>query len=172
MANAVRVKPRISEVKAKADIGLTDSARIAVARLLNGRLADTFVLYTKTRNYHWNVKGMHFQPLHAFFESQYDQLDEAMDEIAERVQQLGGVAAGSLEEFLNLTSLNEEAGEIPDARQMIANLLADHEAVIRQLREDVDATADDYRDMGTSDFLTGLMKSHEKMAWMLRSFLE
>jgi starvation-inducible DNA-binding protein len=156
----------------KPNIGLSDIARDDIAKMLNGRLADTFVLYTKTRNYHWNVTGMQFQPLHSFFETQYEQLDEAMDEIAERVRQLGGFAAGSLEEFSSLSVLRESPGSVPSARDMIANLLADHETIIRQLREDVDATAEDFKDMGTSDFLTGLMEAHEKMAWMLRAFLE
>lgn len=153
------------------NIGLTDSASAAVAKLLNHRLADTFVLYTKTRNYHWNVTGPRFQPLHAFFEEQYDQLEEAMDEIAERVRQVGGTAAGTLAEFARLSALKEQPGVVPSADEMIANLLADHETIIRQLREDIDTTAD-HHDLGTSDFLTGLMESHEKMAWMLRSFLE
>lgn len=156
----------------KPNIGITDSARTSLARMLNTRLADVFVLYTKTRNYHWNVTGMHFHALHIFFESQYDQLDEAMDEIAERVRQLGGISAGTLDEFQKLTSLREAPGQVPSDREMIANLLNDHEAMIRQLREDVDSAAQDFGDLGTSDFLTGLMESHEKMAWMLRAFLE
>ncbi len=156
----------------KPQIGLSDAACSAVAALLNARLADVFVLYTKTRSYHWNVTGMHFQPLHEFFESQYDQLEEAMDEIAERVRQVGGFAAGTLAEFIELSALKEAPGSVPSAREMIANLLADHETVIRQLREDVDTTAEVHHDMGTSDFLTGLMEQHEKMAWMLRAFLE
>ena len=156
----------------KPQIGLSDSARSAVATLLNARLADVFILYTKTRNYHWNVTGIHFQPLHEFFESQYDQLEEAMDEIAERVRQVGGFAAGTLAEFIALSALKEAPGLVPPARDMIAHLLADHEAIIRQLRQDVDTTAETHHDMGTSDFLTGLMEQHEKMAWMLRAFLE
>jgi len=154
------------------NIGLSDSARKAVAKLLNVHLANTFVLYTKTRNYHWNIVGMEFQPLHGFFEEQYDALAESMDEIAERVRQVGGIAAGTLEEFSVLTTLEEDPGHVPTAREMLANLLADHESIIRGLRADVDATAEEYKDVGTSDFLTGLMESHEKMAWMLRAFLE
>ncbi|MCA9902665.1 MAG: DNA starvation/stationary phase protection protein [Anaerolineae bacterium] len=154
------------------NIGLSDASRRATAKLLNVHLANVFVLYTKTRNYHWNIVGMQFQPLHGFFEEQYDALAEAMDEIAERVRQVGGVAAGTLEEFSQLTTLDEEPGHIPSAHEMVANLLSDHEQIIRDLRKDVDTTAEEYKDVGTSDFLTGLMEQHEKMAWMLRAFLE
>ncbi|MDX2136455.1 MAG: DNA starvation/stationary phase protection protein [Chloroflexota bacterium] len=154
----------------KPNIGLPDNARSDVCAILNGRLADVFVLYTKTRNYHWNVTGPRFQPLHEFFEEQYELLDETMDEMAERVRQLGGKAAGSLDQFLRLTQLREDTNGVPTEDQMLTNLLNDHEAIIRQLREDVDFTANCH-DAGTSDFLTGIMEQHEKMAWMLRSFL-
>ncbi len=152
-------------------IGLSDEALSEITSLLNKRLADTFVLYTKTRNYHWNVTGMHFMQLHTLFESQYDTLEESMDEIAERVRQLGGVAFGTLEEFKGATALRETPGERPAAAAMVANLLADHELVIRQLRADIE-TADRLGDMGTNDFLTGLLEGHEKTAWFLRAHLE
>lgn len=157
---------------AEPNIGLGVDTRHAVTTILNHRLADTVVLYQKTRNYHWNVRGPRFQPLHEFFETQYDQLEEAIDEIAERVRQLGGNASGTLTEFIQMSALKEHPGEVPSEQDMIANLLIDHETVIRQLREDVEATAEDYHDQGTSDFLTGIMEAHEKMAWMLRAFLE
>jgi starvation-inducible DNA-binding protein len=153
------------------NIGIKDADRKAVIGLLNKRLSDTVTLYVKTRNYHWNLTGMHFAALHAFFEAQYDQLDEAMDEIAERVRQLGGVALGTLKEFAAHTALEEHPGVVPTAEEMVRALLDDHEAIIRQLRVDVDATAQQYSDSGTSDFLTGLMEAHEKMAWMLRAHL-
>ena len=156
----------------KADIGLTNQQREGVIEILNARLSDNVTLYIKTRKYHWNVRGIEFAQLHAFFETQYDQLEEAMDEIAERVVQLGGVALGTLEEFLRNTSIKEQPGVNPDARGMVRDLLNDHEAVIKQLRKDIDTTADECHDMGTSDFLTGLMEDHEKMAWMLRAHLE
>jgi starvation-inducible DNA-binding protein len=156
----------------KANIGLTNQQRDGVIEILNARLADTVTLYVKTRKYHWNVRGIHFAELHEFFEEQYDQLEEAMDEIAERVRQVGGISIGTLDEFKSLTSLQEQPGVNPDAHGMIRDLLNDHEAVIQQLRKDVDTTADECHDLGTSDFLTGLMEDHEKMAWMLRSHLE
>lgn len=156
----------------KADVGLTERQREAVIDILNARLSDTVTLYVKTRKYHWNVRGIEFAQLHEFFEEQYDQLEEAMDEIAERVRQVGGIALGTMEEFLQTTALKEQPGVNPEAEEMIRDLLHDHETVIKQLRQDVDATADEHHDMGTSDFLTGLMETHEKMAWMLRSHLE
>lgn len=153
------------------DTGLSDETRTKVIDLLNKGLSNIVVLYVKSRNYHWNVTGMEFAQLHAMFENQYDQLEEAMDEIAERVRQLGGVAYGTLDEFKANSALSEKPGERPTAEQMVRNLLADHETVIRQLRRDIDTT-DKLGDMGTNDFLTGLMEAHEKMAWFLRAHLE
>jgi starvation-inducible DNA-binding protein len=130
------------------------------------------VLYTKTRNYHWNVVSPRFNDLHKFFEAQYEQLEGTVDEVAERVRFLGGRAAGTLTEFLELARLKESPGRHPDAQEMIADLLADHEAVIRALRTDLQIADEKFRDIGTNDFLTGLLQSHEKTAWMLRSCLE
>jgi starvation-inducible DNA-binding protein len=153
------------------NIGLPDDSRQRVIAVLNTLLADEFLLYTKTRNYHWNVTGPQFNDLHKFFESQYEALDEVIDEVAERARALGGRAAGTLEEFRSAARLHEKPGDVPAARDMIAILLADHEALIRALREDIDAVNDRHRDVGTADFLTGLLEQHEKAAWMLRSFL-
>lgn len=139
--------------------------------LLQHLLADEYVLYTKTRNFHWNVTGPRFYDLHKFFEAQYDEIDESIDEIAERIRSLGGVSAGSLAEFLKNARLSEQAGALLSPDLMVEKLLADHEAIIRTLRQDVKASNDDFGDAGTSDFLTGLMEDHEKMAWMLRSLL-
>ena len=152
------------------NIGIAERNREAVVEILNRLLSDEYVLYTKTRNYHWNVKGPEFSELHKFFESQYEELDEIVDETAERARALGGDSLGTLEEFLARTRLKESPGDYPDAKKMIADLLSDHETIIRELREDLQASIDTYQDMGTSDFLTGLMERHEKMAWMLRSF--
>lgn len=156
----------------KINIGLTSAAREAECALLNARLSDLMVLYVKLRKFHWNVTGMHFAELHEFFEEQYDQIADAIDEVAERVRQLGGVAFGTLSEFAGAATLKETPGVNPSAEGMIRELLDDHEAIIRQLRADVDTTAEKYKDTGTSDFLTGLMEAHEKMAWMLRAHLE
>jgi starvation-inducible DNA-binding protein len=154
------------------NIGLLEEQREGVVAILNTLLADEYLLYTKTRNYHWNVVGPQFNDLHKFFEAQYNELNEIVDDVAERGRALGGHACGTMAEFLKSTRLQEESGVYPEARQMIANLLADHEAVIGHLRIDLETCVERYHDAGTNDFLTGLMEQHEKMAWMLRAFLE
>ncbi len=153
------------------NIGLDDNQRQQVITILNKRLSDAFLLYTKTRNYHWNVTGIQFIELHKFFEEQYDTLAEAIDEIAERVRKVGGFAFGTLDEFKQNSVIEEQPGRIPSAEEMIRNLLQDHETIIRQLREDADTT-EELGDMLTNDFLIGLSHDHEKMAWMLRAHLE
>lgn len=115
---------------------------------------------------------MQFNDLHKFFEEQYDELEEVIDEVAERARTLGGHALGTLAEFLQHTRLQEQPGHYPEAQTMLANLLSDHETIIRSLRVDQEACMAQYGDVGTNDFLIGLMEKHEKMAWMLRSFLE
>lgn len=155
----------------KPAIGLTDLQRDSIVGLLHVHLSNLHVLYIKTRNYHWNVRGRDFSELHALFEAQYTQMEAAIDEYAERVRQVGGLTMGTMREFLECATLKEEPGIFPDARTMAANLLADHEAVIRALREDVDVSAEKFGDLGTSDLLTGKMQEHEKMAWMLRAYL-
>jgi starvation-inducible DNA-binding protein len=154
----------------KPNIGIGDEHRQAVVGILNTLLADEYLLYTKTRNYHWNVVGPQFNDLHKFFESQYEELDDVVDDVAERARALGGNAGGTLAEFTRHARLKEQPGKYPDAKGMLADLLADHETLIRQLRGDVATTMDKHGDAGTSDFLTGLMEKHEKMSWMLRAF--
>lgn len=151
-------------------IGIAAKNRNMIIEILSKTLADEYLLYTKTRNYHWNVVGSDFSELHKFFESQYEELDDIIDEVAERARSLGGRSLGTLKEFLSHTRLNETI-DVPPAKRMIGNLLADHEALIVSLRKDQQTCAD-LGDAGTCDFLTGLMEQHEKMAWMLRSFLE
>jgi len=153
------------------NIGLSEEERVAVVKILNALLADEYVLYTKTRNYHWNVLGPQFNDLHKFFEEQYTELNVVVDDVAERARSLGGWSFGTLSEFSQHARLKEHPGQHPNAREMIANLLADHETIVRQLRKDLEA-AEKHHDMGTNDFLTGLMEKHEKMAWMLRAFLQ
>jgi starvation-inducible DNA-binding protein len=155
----------------KSDIGLAGQHRDAVARMLNKLLADEHVLYIKLRHYHWNVVGPHFQPLHEAFEEQYTALAVTIDEIAERVRQLGQLATGTMGQFIEDSRLKEDADR-PDSDTMIANLVKDHEAIIRQVREDIDKTVEDHKDEGTGDMLIALMQQHEKFAWMLRAHLE
>lgn len=151
------------------NIGLASDAREGVLRILAALLADEMVLYVKTRNFHWNVSGMHFHQLHAMFESQYDALAETIDQVAERIRALGGHAPGAMSEFTRSARLREHTATPPAARDMVAALAADHETLVRQLRADLAACAEKHGDAGTSDFLTGLMESHEKTAWMLRA---
>ena len=154
----------------KPEIAINQKNGQAVLDILNRILSDEYVLYTKTRKYHWNVVGPHFHDLHKFFESQYEMLNEIVDDVAERARALGGTSFGTLEEFLKHTSLKEQAGKNPAAKGMVANLLADHESLIRELRSDLETCAQK-GDAGTCDFLTGLMEKHEKTAWMLRATL-
>ena len=156
----------------KPKIGIADDMRKGVVELLSTVLADEYVLYTKTRNYHWNVVGPQFNDLHKFFEAQYEELDDFVDDVAERIRQLGGRTPGTLDEFAKATRLDEQPGQHPEAKGMLAALLADHEAVIQAIRGDLATAQDKFGDAGTSDFLTGLMEKHEKMAWMLRSYLD
>jgi starvation-inducible DNA-binding protein len=155
----------------KPNIDLSQEQRESVVKILNALLSDEYLLYTKTRNYHWNVVGPQFNDLHKFFEGQYEELDHMIDEVVERARSLDGWALGTLAEFSQHARLKEEPGRYSPAQAMIANLLADHETLIRQLRVDLETSAEKYHDAGTNDFLTGLMEKHEKMAWMLRAFL-
>ena len=155
----------------KTNIGIANNHLQSIAKLLNVLLADEFTLYAKTRNYHWNVTGPSFFEMHKFFEAQYEELDELMDDVAERVRKLGHYASGSLNTFAKTTRLTEGQDE-SNTKKMIQNLLDDHETIIRMCRNDINTVNDKYKDAGTADFITGVMKEHEKMAWMLRSYLE
>ena len=153
------------------NIGIKKEDLSAVSQILSGVLADEFLLYTKSRNAHWNVEGPDFHDKHKFFEAQYEALDELMDEVAERIRTLGHYAPGTLKDFLQLTHLTEASRSKNDSQGYIKELLTDHENIIIFLRENIDKIADEYHDVGTSDFLTGILEQHEKMAWMLRSHL-
>jgi starvation-inducible DNA-binding protein len=157
--------------KEVADIGLTESSKQIVVNVLNALLADEYLLYTKTRNYHWNVTGARFHDLHKFFEEQYEKLDEVIDEIAETARQFGGYATGTMAEYIQTSHLQESPGEPPDDDGMIRALLHDHESIVRNLRPAVDRIAAELKATDAADFLTGILEAHNKMAWMLRSFL-
>ena len=156
----------------KTDIGVKDDARKKLVETLNMRLCDEYVLYTKTRKFHWNVVGPRFSQLHEFFEEQYEIIDEMIDEIAERARQLGGRSLGTLDEFVRHSSINEDPEQNPDAQTMISNLLKDHEVIIKTLRKNADEADEEYDDMATNDFFLEAVQKHEKMAWMLRAHLE
>jgi len=155
-----------------AKIGITPANLQAVSAELSKLLADEFVLYTKTRNAHWNVEGPDFHTKHLFFESQYEQLDDTMDSVAERIRQLGHYAPATLQSFLSLTHLTEKSSQPNDSLGFIRELLEDHESIIIFLRENISKFANEYGDLGTSDFITGLMEKHEQMAWFLRAPLK
>jgi starvation-inducible DNA-binding protein len=159
--------PKMS-VLIQPNIGLDGAVRHSVVVLLNTILADEFVLATKTRSAQWNGCGADFFELHTLFKSQYQLLNHICDEMAERARMLGDFAIGSLEEFLQHTRLEEQAGDVPD----VLHLLADHEAFIRFLREDSRKCSEEYEDEGTFELLIRTMRRHEKIAWMLRSLIE
>lgn len=152
-------------------IGITDANRLAVSTQLSKLLADEFVLYTKTRNAHWNVEGKDFHSMHLFFEAQYEALDDIMDSVAERIRTIGHYAPATLKSFLELTHLTEKIESKNDSTGFIGELLEDHQSIIIFIRENINPFASEYGDAGTSDFITGLMEQHEKMAWMLRAHL-
>lgn len=156
----------------KTQIGITQENLAKVGHTLNALLADEFVLYTKTRNAHWNVEGPAFHSQHLFFESQYQALEEIVDGVAERIRSLGHYAPATLKSFLELTHLSEQLHEKNDGEGFIRELLADHESLIVSFRENINYFANDLGDAGTSDYITGLMETHEKMAWMLRAHLK
>ena len=154
----------------KPDLGIKEQNLTEINDLLNHVLADGNVLYIKLRKFHWNLSGDNFMELHKLFEEQYDAVAEAIDEVAERISTLGGVAIGTTSEFAELSLLIENPGKIPNNQEMIKELVNDHETIVKSLRKFVDDTEAKYGDKGTSDFLTGLMQAHEKMAWKLRKY--
>ena len=154
----------------KPNIGISEKNIQVITSLLTNVLADAMVLYSKTRKFHWNVKGESFMELHKLFEGQYNKLEEAVDEIAERINKLGMPVIGTFKEYLEHTSLIESPGKYPNKNEMLKELLTDHETVIKALRKGVDDCADKYKDAGTADFLTGLMEEHETIAWTLRRY--
>lgn len=149
------------------NIGIAEADRQEIARGLSRLLADSYTLYLKTHNYHWNVKGPLFNTLHQMFEEQYTELAAAVDEIAERIRALGEPAPGSYQAYAKLTSIEEEDG-VPSAEEMILQLLKGQETVARTARSVIGA-ADAANDEPTADLLTQRMQVHEKNAWMLRS---
>lgn len=154
----------------KVNIGISEPNREAIADGLSRLLADSYTLYLKTHNYHWNVTGPMFATLHTLFETQYTELAIAVDEIAERIRALGKPAPGSYAAFVKLTSIEEESGT-PSAEEMIRQLTIGQETVARTARELI-PVVDEANDEPTADLLTQRMQVHEKNAWMLRSLLQ
>jgi starvation-inducible DNA-binding protein len=152
------------------DIGIEANKRGELADGLSRVLADTYTLYLKTHNFHWNVTGPMFQTLHLMFETQYNELALAVDLIAERIRALGFPAPGTYKQFVQLSAIKEDDG-IPKAQDMIRRLVEAHETVARTARQ-VFKVAEGASDQPTCDLLTQRMQVHEKTAWMLRSLLE
>jgi starvation-inducible DNA-binding protein len=152
------------------DIGIAKKDRLEIAKGLGRLLADTYTLYLKTHNFHWNVTGPMFQTLHLMFETQYNELWTAVDLVAERIRSLGAPAPGTYAEFVKLSSIKETAG-VPKARDMLKQLVDGHEAVVRTARS-LFPLVEKVSDEATADLLTQRIQLHEKTAWMLRSLLE
>jgi starvation-inducible DNA-binding protein len=155
----------------KPTIGIAEKNLNKSTILLSQILADEMVLYVKTRKFHWNVCGESFMELHKLFQEQYVQLEETIDLVAERINKLGSKTIGTLKEFSSLTNLKESPDKYPSQKEMLKELLSDHEAVIITLRSYIDKLAKENKDAGTTDFFTGIMEAHETTAWILRRYL-
>lgn len=153
----------------KTNIGISEKNRKEVSDILGKLLADEFVLYTKTLKAHWNLEGHDFHTKHVFFEEHYDAIKLFTDSVAERIRKIGHYAPGTLKEFLNLTNLSEKYDGDNTSHDYIVALLKDHDSIIQYIRENLSKVGEDCKDVGSEDFLTGLMQEHEEMAWMLRA---
>jgi len=155
----------------KINIGIKENDSKVVAGLLNKLLADEHVLYVKIRNAHWNVEGPDFHAQHVFFESIYGEIEQLIDDIAERIRSIGHYAVGTLKEFLALSQLTEMKYTKNDSQGFIKELLNDFESLIISIRKDV-KVVEKHEDAATEDFLVSILEKHEKTAWMLRSHLK
>ena len=155
----------------KPHIGITEKKLKSSSTILATVLSDEMTLYVKTRKAHWNVTGESFMELHKLFQDQYQQLEESIDEIAERIGKLGHKTIGTMNEFSKLTCIKEHPGKYESSKEILKELLKDHETVIVELRKNIDDCAEKNNDAGTADFLTGLMEQHETIAWILRRYL-
>lgn len=155
----------------KTSIGLSAEQLKTSTYTLSTVLADEVTLYMKTRKFHWNVSGESFMELHKLFEHQYKEIEEIIDEVAERIGKLGSVTIGTMTQYVKMTRLKESPDDYPERMKMVEELMNDHEAVIKALREDIEK-CDESGDAGTTDFLTGIMQAHETIAWTLRRYLK
>lgn len=155
----------------KPEIGISEKNLGKSIKLLSIILSDEMTLYIKTRKFHWNVSGESFMELHKLFQSQYTELEETIDLVAERINKLGGKTIGTMKEFCELSRLKESPDKYPSQKEMMKELLGDHEKVIIELRKDIEECNEKNKDAGTTDFLTGLMEQHETTAWILRRYL-
>lgn len=152
-------------------IGLSEINLQKSINLLAVVLSDEMALYVKTRKFHWNVAGESFMEFHKLFEAQYNELELVIDEVAERISKLGGKTIGTMSEFVALTRIKEHPNKYPKQKEMLAELLADHESIIEDLRKDIDICSDENHDAGSADMLTKILMKHETNAWVLRRYL-
>ena len=152
-------------------IGLSDQDRKQSTDVLSILLADEMSMYVKTRKFHWNVAGESFMELHQLFQQQYTSLEAIIDAIAERINQLGADTIGTMQEFVECSRLTEFAAVYPMQKEMLVELLNDYNELINYLRSDIVTISKDSEDVGTIDFLTGIIQQHEKTAWILRRYL-
>lgn len=155
----------------KIEIGISEKNLHKSIQLLTVILSDEMVLYIKTRKFHWNVSGQSFMEWHKLFEGQYKELEETIDAVAERINKLGSKTIGTMKEFADQTRLKENPDKYPDHKDMMKELLNDHETVIVELRKDIETCNEKCKDVGTVDFLTGVLEQHETTAWILRRYL-
>lgn len=155
----------------KANIAISPKNRVEMAKILNHLLANEYILYTKTWKFHWNVEGKHFGSLHLFFDAQVAQLAKIIDRVAERVRSLNEKTMATLTEFLDVSFLKEHPKQNPNDLTMIKLLLLDHEEIIRYMHKSNDFTLK-INDIGSNNLLNDLIEEQEKMAWMLRAFLQ
>lgn len=155
----------------KPSIGIAEKKLNKSTAILSTILADEMTLYIKTRKFHWNVSGESFMELHKLFQQQYTETEETIDAIAERINKLGTKTIGTMKEFSALTRMKESPDKYPTQKEMLKELLTDHELLIVELRKDVDKISSNNKDAGTADFLTGIMEEHETTAWILRRYL-
>lgn len=155
----------------KINIGISEKNSDDVVDILEITLSNEMLLYVKTRKAHWNVTGESFMELHKLFENQYKQLEISIDEIAERIGKLGKPTIGTMTEFSKHSTLKESVKNYPTSKELIKELLKDHEEIIITLRKDADSCNNKFKDCGTNDFLVGLLQTHETTAWVLRRYL-
>lgn len=160
----------VERKRIKLSTGISDNARSEIAHGLSTVLADTYCLMLMTQNYHWNIKGMHFKAIHEITEEHYQEMFPAIDDIAERIRQLGYDVPGTLNDFNEMTSINVPNSKLSE-QEMVADLLEGHEAVTRTIRKTIEPAAE-ANDEATVDLLTARLQFHEKAAWMFRSMLE
>ena len=151
------------------NLGISDQDRANSIEALNRILAGEFVLLTQTLNYHWNLIGPAFHDYHLLFDDHYKTIFSKIDDIAERIRSVGGQAIGSMATILTISPIKEDSGPAPTSKVMIRNLLTQHEKLIQEIRSAINTTAENNRDIGTSNFLTDLIEKHEKIAWILRA---